>query len=168
MKRFNTILLPILLLCSCYRVDDSFVAEGDAVKACEEVAKSSSKLLADESDDSAAYRSALDECQTRLGSQKLTPLGAKYANCIVDAESGSEVMACNKDMTRDFIDEKVKKMEGIAVEVWKEICDGKVEEDDPRLKEIQKLEDDARSLGLSSMEINTMLDRVREKSGCDM
>lgn len=165
MKNTNIIILSILMT-GCNGTK-TYKAGDDPIQACEDVAKAAEKLLGDEGESAAAYRIALDDCQVRIGDE-LTELGAEYANCVLKAESGSAVRACHKDSEQKFLDEKTKAIEELSVEVWKDICKGSVEEDDPRLKEITRIETDARALGFTQADTNAMLDRVREKSGCDM
>jgi len=165
MKNTHIILIAAAL-CGCNNTK-TYKPGDDPIQACEDIAKASEKLLGEDGDSAAAYRLALNECQIRIGDE-LTELGAEYANCVLKADSGSAVSSCHKEARQDFLDEKMKKMEEISVEVWKDICKGDVEEDDPRLKEITRIENDAKSLGFTQADTNAMLERVREKSGCDI
>jgi len=165
MKNANIIILCALVT-GCNGAK-TYKAGDDPIQACEDIAKAAEKLLGDNGESAAAYRSALDDCQIRIG-DKVTDVGAEYANCVLKAESGSAVRACHKDSEQNFLDEKTKVIEELSVELWKEICKGGDEEDDPRLKEITRIENEARALGFSQADTNAMLERVREKSGCDM
>lgn len=165
MKRTH-IMLIVAALCGCNNAK-TYKPGDDPIQACEDIAKASERLLGDDGESAAAYRSALDDCQVRI-SDELTEVGAEYANCVLKAESGSAVRACHKDTQQSFLDEKAKVIEDLSVEIWKDICKNEVQDDDPRLKKVTRIENEARRLGFTQADTNAMLERVREKSGCDL
>lgn len=165
MNRTHIIFIAVAL-CGCNNTK-TYKPGDDPIQACEDIAKASEKLLGDDGESAAAYRSALDDCQVRI-SDELTEVGAEYANCVLKAESGSAVRACHKDTHQGFLDEKAKAIEEISVEIWRDICKGEVQDDDPRLKRVTRIENEARQLGFTQADTNAMLERVREKSGCDL
>ena len=163
--------IRVSLLLSCFGLLACAKSSGNEdLDRCEAAARKIAEVFSAEDDErrSQRYVDALELC-TLKPDRTLSAIGDAYLTCVDEAAHGAALLRCRYEMEAAAQADALAKLEAAALPLMKDLCAGKIEgelKDDPRFDEIEKLETEARELGVDGEAITAMMERVNGEAGC--